>query len=188
VLPQAELDATESLGARRIASLYRDLRKAREDTKDEAGAADFYYGEMEMRRLDQDKPKAERAILFLYWLISGYGLRAWRALATLGLLWLVVAGLLEGVGFADAPSTATGAPAVSSPAVTTTPSGSPPRVNADTSFPAALIYTARTAVGLPQDPRVSLTRWGDILQISWRIVAPILLGLAVLSIRGRVKR
>ena len=33
-----------------IAGLYRALRKGREDTKDEPGAADFYYGEMEMRR------------------------------------------------------------------------------------------------------------------------------------------
>ena len=33
-----------------IAGLYRELRKGREDAKDEPGAADFYYGEMEMRR------------------------------------------------------------------------------------------------------------------------------------------
>ncbi len=33
-----------------IAGLYRALRKGREDAKDEPGAADFYYGEMEMRR------------------------------------------------------------------------------------------------------------------------------------------
>jgi hypothetical protein len=30
--------------------LYRALRKGREDAKDEPGAADFHYGEMEMRR------------------------------------------------------------------------------------------------------------------------------------------
>jgi hypothetical protein len=33
-----------------LAGLYRALRKAREDNKDAPGAADFYYGEMEMRR------------------------------------------------------------------------------------------------------------------------------------------
>jgi hypothetical protein len=32
-----------------IAGLYRALRKGREDARDEPGAADFYYGEMEMR-------------------------------------------------------------------------------------------------------------------------------------------
>ncbi|MFE6838585.1 pentapeptide repeat-containing protein [Streptomyces sp. NPDC057705] len=34
-----------------LAALYRQLRKAFEDGKDEPGAADFYYAEMEMRRL-----------------------------------------------------------------------------------------------------------------------------------------
>jgi hypothetical protein len=43
-------NATEILDPRRIASLYRGLRKAFEDRKDEPGAGDFYYGEMEMRR------------------------------------------------------------------------------------------------------------------------------------------
>jgi predicted hotdog family 3-hydroxylacyl-ACP dehydratase len=32
------------------AAAYRALRKSREDNKDEPGAAEFYYGEMEMRR------------------------------------------------------------------------------------------------------------------------------------------
>ena len=62
----------------RLATLYRQLRKAQEDIKDEPGAADFYYGEMEMRRHAQTAPAAERAIIWLYWLISGYGLRALR--------------------------------------------------------------------------------------------------------------
>ena len=39
-----------------IAGLYRALRKGREDAKDEPGAADFYYGEMEMRRLARPRP------------------------------------------------------------------------------------------------------------------------------------
>ena len=39
-----------------IAGIYRDLRKGLEDVKNEPGAADFYYGEMEMRRLAGPKP------------------------------------------------------------------------------------------------------------------------------------
>jgi hypothetical protein len=39
-------------GPEHVAPLYRALRKAQEDAKDEPGAADFYYGEMEMRRQD----------------------------------------------------------------------------------------------------------------------------------------
>jgi len=66
-----------------LALLYRALRKGREDAKDEPGASDFYYGEMEMRRHDRTAPLAERFVLWLYWLLSGYALRASRALGWL---------------------------------------------------------------------------------------------------------
>jgi hypothetical protein len=59
------------------------LRKGREDNKNEPGAADFYYGEMEMRRHAPNTPTAERLLLGLYWLCAGYALRSSRALATL---------------------------------------------------------------------------------------------------------
>jgi hypothetical protein len=35
---------------RAIASIYRQLGKVQEDTRDQLRAADFHYGEMEMRR------------------------------------------------------------------------------------------------------------------------------------------
>jgi hypothetical protein len=82
--------------AHEITALYRHLRKGREDNKDEPGAADFYYGEMEMRRKARREDaqgasrrgrwivvQTELAILWLYWLFSGYALRAWRALISL---------------------------------------------------------------------------------------------------------
>lgn len=77
-----------------IASIYRALRKGREDARDEPGAADFYYGEMEMRRqrplstgADQSVVSGvERAVVSAYWAVSGYSLRAWRALSALCLL------------------------------------------------------------------------------------------------------
>jgi hypothetical protein len=46
----------ERLDADHVAVLYRALRKAQEDSKNEPGAADFYYGEMEMRRLSKATP------------------------------------------------------------------------------------------------------------------------------------
>lgn len=69
-----------------LAALYRQLRKAFEDGKDEPGAADFYMGEMEMRRLDRRsrRNRAERGLLTGYWALSGYGLRSSRALTWLG--------------------------------------------------------------------------------------------------------
>lgn len=45
--PETERDRGEQ--ASRLQAVYRELRKGREDAKDEPGAADFYYGEMEMR-------------------------------------------------------------------------------------------------------------------------------------------
>jgi hypothetical protein len=48
----------QRLGPDRLAVLYRALRKAQEDNKNEPGAADFYYGEMEMRDRDRQTPWA----------------------------------------------------------------------------------------------------------------------------------
>jgi hypothetical protein len=53
---------TLPIGPDCIAVLYRDLRKAHEDCKDEPGASDFYYGEMEMRRHDPP-PHQQRSAL-----------------------------------------------------------------------------------------------------------------------------
>ncbi|MFC8146817.1 hypothetical protein ACFUKV_34545 [Streptomyces paradoxus] len=59
----------------------RQLRKAFEDGKNEPGAADFYYGEMEMRRHERTgTTRAERGLLHDHWMLSGCGLRASRAL------------------------------------------------------------------------------------------------------------
>jgi hypothetical protein len=105
------------LHAGQIAGLYRALRKGREDTKDEPQAADFYYGEMEMRRRarpplrsDRDgrssgasRGRFERGVLTAYWLVSGYGLRAWRAVACLAVVTAIFAIAFHLVGFTKPP-------------------------------------------------------------------------------------
>ena len=54
-------EAHPLLAPAQLAALYRELRKGREDAKDEPGAADFYYGEMEMRRHAQhERARHER--------------------------------------------------------------------------------------------------------------------------------
>jgi hypothetical protein len=55
-----------------IALLYRALRKSMEDRKDQPGAADFYYGEMEMRRHSARRLSGEALLLSLFWASSGY--------------------------------------------------------------------------------------------------------------------
>jgi hypothetical protein len=146
-----------------VTTLYRSLRKAQEDSKNEPGAADFYYGEMEMRRADHQTPLAERVILWLYWLVSGYGLRGLRALFFLIVVVLGAARLLEFVGF----------------------NGSNP------SFQEALIYSAQSAISMTSNNKVLTERInsnGEALQIALRLIGPVLIGLALLSLRNRVKR
>jgi uncharacterized protein YjbI with pentapeptide repeats len=209
----------EEVTPAQIATLYRSRRKSREDNKDEPGAADFYYGEMEMRRHARHEQarqerrrghwgtwasaRIEHAILWLYWLISGYALRAWRALVALAATLVVFAVLcVYGGGFASqSPQTATAEQAVT----TTTPSGPTPTTRAgpssttivaaptntatvDASLGGAMVYGARTIIGLTRDPQPRLTRWGEVLQILLRLIAPVLLGLSIFSVRGRVKR
>src|SRR6266540_2889581 len=147
----------------RIAAVYRELRKGREDAKDEPGAADFYYGEMEMRRHSPTAPAAERAILTLYWLASGYGLRAWRALTALALVIGLVGVAFSQVGFhRPHPSLAVG-----------------------------WLYALQATVSLEGKARQlsgQLTLPGGLLRVGLRLSGPVLLGLALLSIRNRVKR
>ena len=48
-----------------------------------------------MRRKATTTPVGERAILWLYWLISGYGLRPLRSLAALAILAALATTLLD---------------------------------------------------------------------------------------------
>jgi hypothetical protein len=102
-----------------IANLYRALRKGREDNKDEPGAADFYYGEMELRR-KAVPPSVERLILWTYWLVSGYGLRAWRALLATLIVLAAFAVLMVAGGFQHPVNDQEAGTAIAKPARATT--------------------------------------------------------------------
>jgi hypothetical protein len=169
-------DESAVLDAGQIAGLYRALRKGREDAKDEPGAADFYYGEMEMRRRarrgqgnaephsptgEGSRGRVERGILTAYWLVSGYGLRAWRALSWLVILTAALAVAFHLIGFTRPPQ--------------------------PDSYWTSLLYAFRATLSLTDD-EVKLTAWGKLLQGLLRITGPVLLGLALLAVRGRVKR
>jgi hypothetical protein len=142
-----------------VAAVYRALRKGREDNKDESGGADFYYGEMEMRWHDDSEPLAERVIIWLYWLVSGYGLRASRALTALVVTILVFGVLFYQWGF-------------------------PSQVNLGES----LTFSAQSTTSLFRAPERQLTLVGDWFEIALRLLGPLFFGLALLSLRGRVRR
>jgi Pentapeptide repeats (9 copies) len=191
VAPSADAQS-EVLEPKEIASIYRALRKGREDEKDEPGAADFYYGEMEMRRQrganrdfddtahahpssrngpkavaapgneedggQQDRP-AERGILRAYWLVSGYGLRASRALIALGVTVATLAVALDLWGFQP-----------------------------DQGYGRALLFATESSISLLRAPTTRLTDAGEVVQIVLRLAGPLFFGLALLALRGRVKR
>jgi uncharacterized protein YjbI with pentapeptide repeats len=171
-----------------IAGIYRSLRKGREDNRDEPGAADFYYGEMEMRRHAASWWSVEWMLLTLYWLVSGYALRAWRAFATLLLVLIIAAGLFSTVGFKppDSPRlvpvrvTSTGMLVYEQQPVT--------RPSAWRQAPAAFGYSAEVATSLLRGPQHPVTAIGEWTQAVLRWLGPLLFGLALLSLRGRVKR
>ena len=174
---QATSDRSAPLAPEQIATIYRALRKGREDRKDEPGAADFYYGEMEMRRQGpfrhegksrpgdsavRPTPRSERLILWLYWLVSGYGLRASRALIALGVTVVVFAFLFDWWGFRP-----------------------------DRGFGRTLLFSIESTSSLfrvPETEGFALTAGGEVLQVVLRLLGPLFFGLALLSLRGRVKR
>ncbi|MET9122138.1 pentapeptide repeat-containing protein [Streptomyces sp. NPDC004528] len=180
-------------GPLQLAPVYRALRKAFEDGKHEPGAADFYYGEMEMRRHAGDIPRSERGLLTAYWALSGYGLRASRALAWLGSAMLLTILLLVAFGLAqDTPKqTATGTVPARGGKVTfeidvddpQNPTGN--RFTGER-FEKALNVTLNSVVFRTSGQ--DLTTAGTYIEMTSRLTEPVLLGLAVFAIRNRVKR
>ncbi|MGW1354850.1 pentapeptide repeat-containing protein [Streptomyces sp. NPDC002409] len=177
-----------------VAALYRQLRKAFEDGKNEPGAADFYYGECEMRRHDRTgTPRAERRLLWAYWLLSGYGLRAGRALGWLGAAMLATIVLLMAFGLptSSPKQEATGTVPAGGGTVTFTidkqdvknPTGD--RFTTKR-FDRALNVTLNSVVF--RSSGQDLTTTGTYIEMTSRILEPALLALAVLAVRGRIKR
>jgi hypothetical protein len=147
--------------------------------------------QMEMRRHDLSTPSAERQVLFLYWLFSGYGLRASRALGWLLGILVVATVLLAAIGLGQSAAASS---------IQATIMGTPPHqtIHVETPTTSAVIqpFTARlgtaalVAIGgaVFRASEQELTYTGRLIQAVLRFVGPVLLGLALLSIRGRVKR
>lgn len=184
-----------------IAGIYRGLRKGREDSSDLPGAADFYYGEMEMRRLARRewrasggvgprKPSlAEHCLLTAYWAVSGYGLRAWRAIAAIAVVILLAASVFATVGVDRSPEV------VEKVSWVHPISGAVGYEELSVDQPAftwwdGLELASRSSVLFLRSASstTSLTGIGTVVDITLRLLVPVLLGLAALAIRGRTKR
>ncbi|MFJ3438866.1 pentapeptide repeat-containing protein [Streptomyces cyaneofuscatus] len=187
---------TPELQPAAVAALYRQLRKSLEDGKNEPDAADFYYGECEMRRHDTTRPWGERTLLTAYWALSGYGLRATRAMGWLvasmavTIMVMVLWGLPANdtkpqttgrqVGVGQEFKLTTGTPAPRNPAGPLSERVSTER------FEKALRLVINSVVF--RSSGQDLTTVGTYTEMVSRLAEPILLGLAVLAVRGRVKR
>ncbi|MET8347538.1 pentapeptide repeat-containing protein [Streptomyces microflavus] len=179
-----------------VASLYRQLRKSLEDGKNEPDAADFYYGECEMRRHDITRPQGERALLSAYWALSGYGLRATRALVWLGaaMAATVAVMVLWGLPVDDPEPITTGRQAAVGQQVTLTtdtpdpvnPTGPMPDRATGERFEKGLRVVVNSVVF--RSSGQDLTTIGTYTEMVSRLAEPVLLGLAVLAVRSRVKR
>ncbi|MEV5358705.1 pentapeptide repeat-containing protein [Streptomyces sp. NPDC052693] len=179
-----------------VAALYRQLRKSLEDGRNEPDAADFYYGECEMRRHDATRPRGERALLIAYWALSGYGLRATRALTWLGaaMAATIAVMVLWGLPTDDPKPTTTGREvAVGQQIVLTTETSAPvnptgpltERVTTER-FEKALRVVINSVVF--RSSGQDLTTAGTYTEMTSRLAEPVLLGLAVLAVRSRIKR
>ncbi|MGI3228739.1 hypothetical protein ACRJ4B_38040 [Streptomyces sp. GTA36] len=149
---------------------------------------------MEMRRHDVGTPRAERRLLAAYWALSGYGLRATRALVwlLLAMAATLLATMLWGLAVDDPKTVSTG-----------TVMGQDIRLSTDTPNPAnptgplherisnrrfekGLRVVINSAVFRSSDQE--LTTAGSYVEMLSRLTEPALLGLAVLAVRSRVKR
>ncbi|WP_216216925.1 pentapeptide repeat-containing protein [Amycolatopsis aidingensis] len=185
-------DAVAAVGPVRLAALYRSLRKSLEDSKDQAGAGDFYYGEMEARR--HSGPVRDRVVLSAYWLLSGYGQRVLRPLVALAALVGVITVLLVGWGLPDSPppQQITGTLPVAEQQVTLAVRDASPtlppaaqRWNWNRAGKAAQIAMSSVVF---RDGGQKLTPAGTWTIMAGRFLGPALLLLAILAIRARVKR
>jgi hypothetical protein len=195
---QPQQEAASTLLAADIAGIYRDLRKGLEDAKNEPEAADFYYGEMEMRRLagrgrGDGSPRSpaepsvvERVLLYGYWGVSGYGLRAWRAATILTVLVVGAALLFSYLGLAvqTPPERIASINPVNGTVVYDHPKPEAP------GFWSALNFSAREAISLLQAHNTSVNTQGagTLTDFVLRLAGPVLLAFIVLALRGRTKR
>jgi len=153
------LDGQTPLEAQAISNTYRAMRKARENSQDYPGAADFYYGEMEMRR-EGAEGWVERLILTVYWIISGYGLRAGRAAVAFAIAILILAVGFQTIGLHRPPS-----------------------------FLHTIGWTLSSSISFVRPiEMMSLTTTGVYLNVIARIIGPALIALVLLALRSRVRR
>ena len=187
---------------KRMADRYRGLRSGLEDSKDSAGAAEFYFAEMQMRRRAAPWYSFERAVLVAYRFGGGYGVRPLApALCLLALLLSMTAIATAAGAVRTAPSSTqqlalpardcrwvrTGASAtLRCPETTATLGGSPAAVE---KRPGAVgLVVVSSALGFNRTLDSRLSPLGQTIVMISRILGAALLAFLILGLRSMVRR
>jgi uncharacterized protein YjbI with pentapeptide repeats len=149
-----------------IERLYRELKQNYEGNREYVTAGDFHYGEKEMRRLNPKTPRGLRFLLWLYWVVSGYGERCLWPLGW-SLLLLVSCAATYGIFGLSTPP----------------PNSMPVPV----AWYEALRYSLQVMTLLKPNlvPVGEVGKWLHTLE---SILGPLLVGLFALALRQRLKR
>lgn len=185
----------DNLTAAELTDLYRGVRASIERGGDERRAGDLYYGEMQMRRRIASTVR-ERLTLNGYWALSGYGQRPWRPMATLAALvalGLVVLALIPVAATSsdrhqlDIRSLGTVASApVSSYRIRVTPVEHHRRPSTSSLLMAELLAVGRLSP--PEEVTESLGNGGKLVLDLLGVAGPLLIVLALVSVRRRTQR
>ncbi len=176
--------------------VYRGLRASYESRKDHPRIGDFYFGEMEMRRLassDNWIVQTFGSLTAWYGLVSGYGerwLRALIAFCTVVCLWALlylVSGLwVKAVGISNTGISET---RLVFAGVGPSQLGVPVVGNLVESYGAALLHSFLVATLVGRDVYAQpVSAIGQLVQTAELIIGPLLLGLMGLAIRRRFQR
>jgi hypothetical protein len=178
----AHLDSVQDrpVSYKQVEAVYRQIRSGLEASRATSDAADFYYGELEMRRLGARRVSAERLLLTPYKWLGGFGVRALPPLlsylatvvGTSVLLWR------RPGWFATTAITSAGAGADSEGR------GGLAFTHLDSVF----AFVVRNSISVFTTPVDGLTALGTVLLVAERFASIAMLGTAVLAIRSRVHR
>jgi len=165
----------------KIEDLYRQLKKNYEDQRDFDRAGDFHYGEKEMRRRNPGTPHGLQLLLTLYRWVSGYG-ELWLRPLTLFLV-LLLAGA---VGYLSCGVWVKDLVGDGGHLLGTRGPGAAP-VDGLAALGQSVLFSLRVMTLLRPDDMVPVG-WSRLIQTAQSLLGPLLMGLAGLAIRQRLRR
>ncbi len=162
----------------RVERLYRHLKYNYENQRDYSRAGDFYYGEMEMKRLQRDK--WAQIPFLLYRFLSGYGERYGQAVLVLLGMVLFFGLLFMFAGFSDK-----GIGVSVHRTLTWEPSAWWETMK---DFGKSLIYSAESMTLFHQPSIIFQSLWGKLAELAASVLGILQIALFGLALKRRFRR